>query len=109
MRFAGMGKSIGFSIGKMIGRIGQKERQAAHRNMLARQNAISKRLWLECKEKIRTLSDEEFEELANFINDEVCTGPRKYTDPRHEVYSRLKHDMISYQYEKVLKKLNKKF
>ena len=65
MRFAGMGKSIGFSIGKMIGRIGQKERQAAHKKMLARQKEISKRLWLECKEKIRTLSDEEFEELAN--------------------------------------------
>ncbi|WP_303872414.1 hypothetical protein [Tepidanaerobacter acetatoxydans] len=35
----------------------------------------------------------------------ICTGPRRYTDARHEVYSRLKHDMISYQYEKVLKKL----
>jgi len=104
-----MGKSIGFSIGKMIGRIGQKERQAAHRKMLARQKEISKRLWLECKEKIRTLSDEEFEELASFINNEVCTGPRRYADAKHEVYSRLKHDMISYQYEKVLKKLKNKF
>lgn len=105
MRFAGMGKSIGFAIGKYIGSIGQKERQAAHRKMLARQNEIDKRLWLECKEKIKTLSDEEFEELAEYIQD-VCTGPRRYADPRHEVYSRLKHDMISYQYEKVLKRLS---
>mgnify|MGYP000974069899 CR=1 FL=1 len=73
--------------------------------MLARQEEISKRLWLECKEKIRNLSDEEFEELAEYIQD-VCTGPRRYADPRHEVYSRLKHDMISYQYEKVLKRLS---
>ena len=94
MRFAGMGKSIGFAIGKYIGSIGQKERQAAQRKMLARQEEISKRLWLECKEKIRNLSDEEFEELAEYIQD-VCTGPRRYADPRHEVYSRLKHDMIS--------------
>jgi len=104
MRFANMGKSIGFSIGKMIGRIGQKERRAAIDAMLARQKEISKRLWLECKEKIKTLSDEEFEELAEYIQD-ICTGPRRYADAKHEVYSRLKHDMISYQYEKVLKKL----
>jgi hypothetical protein len=49
-------------------------------------------------------TDEEFEELAEYIQD-ICTGPRRYADARHEVYSRLKHDMISYQYEKVLKKL----
>ena len=104
MRFAGMGKSIGFAIGKYIGSIGQKERQAAHRKMLARQNEIDKRLWLECKEKIKTLSDGEFEELAEYIQD-ICTGPRRYSDAQHEVYSRLKHDMVSYQYEKVLRKI----
>lgn len=108
MRFAGMGKSIGFAIGKYIGSIGEKERRAAIDAMLARQKEISKRLWLECKEKIRTLSDEEFEELAEYIQD-ICTGPRRYADAKHEVYSRLKHDMISYQYEKVLKKLKNKF
>jgi len=99
-----MGKSIGFAIGKYIGQIGQKERQAFQKNMLARQNKIDKQLWLECKEKIQNLNDSEFEDLAEYIQD-VCTGPRRYSDARHEVYSRLKHDMISYQYEKVLKKL----
>jgi len=100
-----MGKGIGFAIGKYIGSIGQKERQAAHRKMLAHQNKIDNHLWQQCKDKIRNLSDEEFEELADYIQD-VCTGPRKYADARHEVYSRLKHDMVGYQYEKVLKRLS---
>lgn len=105
MKFAGMGKGIGFAIGKTLGGIWKNESQAIHRNMLAKQDKLDNQLWQECKDEIKGFSDKEFEDLAGFINKEVCTGERRYSDSRHEVYSKLKHDMISYQYEKVLRKI----
>jgi len=100
-----LGKSIGFSIGKAIGRIGQKERKSYHKSIMAKQNKLDNDLWMGIKDKMRNFSDEQFEDIADYINEEVCTGERKYSDPRHEVYSRLKHDMVSYQYEKLLNRL----
>jgi hypothetical protein len=105
MKLGGWGKSINFAIGKYVSSNGEKERRAFQRSMLARQNELDDRLWHEVKNRIRNFSDDEFEALAEFIDTEVCQEPRRYSDPRHEVYSRLKHDMISHQYEKVLKKI----
>lgn len=107
MSWAGLGKSIGFAIGKGIAAGIEKERRAAIDAMLARQDKLDKQLWQECKDRIRNLSDKEFEELAEYIQT-ICTGPRRYDDARHEVYSRLKYDMISYQYERVLSFLKRK-
>ncbi len=99
------GKGVGFAIGKYIGGIGKKERKAYQKSMIEKQNKLDGELWQECKDEIKGFSDEQFEDLAGFINKEVCTGERKYSDAKHEVFSRLKNDMISYQYEKVLKRL----
>jgi hypothetical protein len=105
MKFAGMGKSIGFALGKYIGNIGKKEKRIYQNSMLEKQDKLDSELWQKVKDGIKGFSDEQFEDLAGFINEEVCTGERKYLDVRHEVYSKLKHDMISYQYEKVLRKI----
>lgn len=99
------GKGVGFAIGKYIGSIGEKERKAYQKSIVEKQNKLDNELWQKVKDGIKGFSDEQFEDLAGFINEEVCTGERKYSDSRHEVFSRLKNDMISYQYEKVLRKI----
>lgn len=99
------GKGIGFAIGKYIGRMGEKERKAYQKSIMKKQNKLDNELWQKVKDGLKGFSDEQFEDLAGFLNEEICTGERRYSDPRHEVYSRLKHDMISYQHEKLLNRL----
>jgi len=98
MRIGSFGKFVGYEIGKAIGNWAKKDWDNQSKEANASSQGKVKHITLaQSKGKIRTLTDEEFEELTKFINEEVCIGIRRYADPRHEVYSRLKHDMISYQ------------
>lgn len=102
------GRKVGFAIGKYIRELGkpwENKQKAYQKSILEKQNKLDDTLWQKCKDGIKGFSDEQFEDLADYINKEVCTGDRKYSDARHEVYSKLKNDMISYQYKQVLKKI----
>lgn len=102
MKWQKVANHLGRELGKKIGSMGQKEREENYKKMMIHQADIDNNLWIECKNRIKDFNDDKFRILAD-VCQEICTGDRRYPDDdKHEVYSRLKHDMISYQYEKFL-------